>query len=194
MFGRKLSVLPLILITVLVVACNDDDDNNAPVDANDMTITNPLEDSSHIDKTIQSLLDNNPVPGMAVAIVSKPENPVIWTKGYGVTNIETASPVTENTSFWLGSVSKAVMGTAIMIAQEKGLLSLDDDVRELVATGGGFGIDNPESRTITLKHLATHASGIIDDDSKYACAYFINNDDGTQTKLVNLFDIGITCP
>lgn len=197
MFARKLSVLSLILVTVLSVACrnnNNDKNNDAPEVAGDLKVTNPLQDSFLIDDTMQSLLAENPVPGMAVAIMSNPENPVIWAKGYGVKNIETSSPVTENTSFWMGSVSKAVMGTAIMIAKEKGFLSLDDDVRELVSTSGGFGFDNPDSRTITLKHLAAHTSGIIDDDNKYSCAYFINNDDGTQTKLVNLFDVGITCP
>ncbi len=81
-----------------------------------------------------------------------------------------------------------------MIAQEKGSLNLDDDVRELVSTSGGFEIDNPESRAITLKHLASHTSGIIDDYDKYDCAYFVNNDDGTQTKLANLFDDGMPCP
>jgi len=175
------------------MACNNSN-NDSPVGSDDTKIANPLQDSSLIDKTIQTVMDNNPIPGMAVSVVSNSKNPIIWSKGYGVMNIETASPVTENTSFWLGSVSKAVMGTAIMIAQEKHFLSLDDDVRALVSTRGGFGIDNPESRTITLKHLTTHTSGIIDNDGKYASAYFINNDNGTQTKLVNQFDIGINCP
>jgi CubicO group peptidase (beta-lactamase class C family) len=190
---RTLSILSLILGTGLIVACNNSNNDN-PVGSDDTKIANPLQDSSLIDKTIQTVMTNNPIPGMAVSIITNPENPVIWSKGYGVKNIETASPVTENTSFWLGSVSKAVMGSAIMIAQEKSFLNLDDDVRALVSTHGRFRIDNPESRTITLKHLTTHTSGIIDNDGKYACAYFINNDDGTQTKLVNLFDIGITCP
>ena len=191
MAGRMLSLLTLILGGTLTVACNNNTDSDS---SGDTTIANPLQDSSLIDKTIQTVMDNNPIPGMAVSIIANPENPVIWSKGYGVKNIETASPVTENTSFWLGSVSKAVMGTAIMIAQEKSFLNLDDDVKALVSTRSVFGIDNPESRTITLKHLTTHTSGIIDNDGKYTCAYFINNDDGTQTKLVNLFDIGINCP
>lgn len=198
MFGRELSILSLILVSVLAVACRSNDNNNnnivSPSGSDDMAITNPLQDSSLIDNTIESLLADNPVPGMAVAIVSSPENPVIWSKGYGVVDIETSAAVNENTSFWMGSVSKAVMGTAILIAQEQGFLSVDDDVRALISTSGGFGVDNPESRAITLKQLATHTSGIIDDDDKYACAYFVNNDDGTQTKLVNLLDFDISCP
>ncbi len=195
MFVKKLSVLLLVLLTLLIGACrNNNNDNDVPRVSGDSKVTNPLQDSSLIDETIKSLLADNPVPGMAVAIISNPENPVIWSKGYGVKNIEAASPLTENTSFWMGSVSKSVMGGAIMIAQESGFLSLNDDVREMVSTSGGFGINNPDSRPITLKHLATHTSGIIDDGDKYYCTYFVNNDDGTQTKLVNLFDVGVTCP
>lgn len=73
-------------------------------------------------------------------------------------------------------------------------MQFDDDVSALVAASGGFSINNPESRAITLRHLATHTSGIIDNDNKYTCAYYVNNDDGSQTKLANLFDVGISCP
>jgi CubicO group peptidase (beta-lactamase class C family) len=195
MFGRMTLLLMLVPGIVLTSACSNNNGNNSnDNNADAMTTTNPLQDSSLIDTTIQAILDDNPVPGIAVSIISNPANPVIWSKGYGVTNIETGAPVTEHTSFWMGSVSKAVMGTAIMVAQEKGLLQFDDDVSAPVAATGGFSINNPESRAITLRHLATHTSGIIDNDEKYTCAYYVNNDDGTQTKLANLFDVGISCP
>ncbi len=184
MFARKLPFLSLILVTALSVACSDndddDDDTNLPEAPEDVIVTNPLQNSSPIDEKIQSILAENPVPGMAVAIIFNPQSPVIWSKGYGVADIETDTKVTENTSFWLASVSKAVMGTAIMIANEKGSLNLGDDVRELVSTSGGFDIGNPEARAITLNNLASHTSGIVDADA-YTCAYYINNDDGTQT-------------
>ncbi len=175
----------------LTSACNDSNGDNS---ADALTTSNPLQDSSLIDATVQTLLDDNPVPGMAVSIISNSDNPVIWSKGYGVTNIETAAPVTEHTSFWMGSVSKAVMGTAIMVAQEKGLLHIDDDISALVSANSGFSIDNPESRAISLKNLATHTSGIIDSEYAYTCAYYVNDDDGGQTKLANLFDVGVSCP
>ncbi len=101
MFARKLPVLSLILVTVLCVACNDNDNNNVdtPTVPGNANVTNPLQDSSPIDKNIQSLLAENPVPGMAVAVISNLENPVIWSKGYGVMDVETSTPVTENSSF-----------------------------------------------------------------------------------------------
>ncbi|MEE9319542.1 MAG: serine hydrolase domain-containing protein [Granulosicoccus sp.] len=190
MIDRMTLLLVLAPAIAMTSACSNSN-NNSP---DELTTTNPLQDSSMIDATIHALLENNPVPGMAVAIISNAENPVIWSKGYGVTNIETAAPVTEHTSCWMGSVSKAVMGTAIMVAEEKGLLRLDDDVSALVPATGGFSIDNLQSDAISLQHLASHTSGIIDNDDKYICAYYVNNDDGSQTKLANLFDVGIDCP
>ncbi|WP_445361791.1 serine hydrolase domain-containing protein [Microbulbifer sp. EKSA005] len=144
-----------------------------------------------IDRLIkENMLDNN-IPGLAVAIVTNPENPTIWSKGYGVKSLESNERVTRNTPFWLASISKVVMGTVIAKAQEEGYLYLDMNIHNLLV-GGNFQIDNPGSSPITIRDLVTHSSG-IKDSTAYQCSYYIDHGDGTHTKLINLIDPGF-CP
>lgn len=123
-------------------------------------------------------------PGFAVALVD--EHGVLWSKGYGVANLRNRTPVTADTSFWLASVSKAVMGIAIAHAQERGLLSLDTEVRRLVATRAHFRIASPSDAALPLRELVTHTSPVR--DSKfYACSYYFGPERGGQTSLFNAF-------
>lgn len=77
-------------------------------------------------------------------------------------NIKTIQPV--------GSVSKTFIGVSLMIAQEKGLLDLDDDINKYL----DFEFVNPhynKGEIITLRHLATHTSGILDNEKAYESSY-----------------------
>ncbi|WP_444935831.1 serine hydrolase domain-containing protein [Microbulbifer sp. JMSA004] len=144
-----------------------------------------------INRLIKKYMADNKIPGMAVAIVTNPKKPVIWSKGYGVKSLVSNERVTRNTSFWLASISKVVVGTAIAKAQEDGYLYLDQEIQNLL-TGDNFNIDNPGSSPITIRDLVTHSSG-IKDGTAYQCSYYIDHGDGTHTKLVNLIEPGL-CP
>ena len=74
----------------------------------------------------------------------------------------------------VGSVSKTVIGLAIMKAIEMGMLSLDADINTYL----DFPVKNPRvqhHRPITLRHLATHTSGIRDREKAYREAYTEGN-------------------
>ncbi len=70
----------------------------------------------------------------------------------------------------IGSVSKLVIGLAVMKAAELGFINLDTDINEYL----NFKVINPNSKNyspITLKHLATHTSGIKDNEKFYIQSY-----------------------
>lgn len=70
----------------------------------------------------------------------------------------------------IGSVSKTVIGLAIMKAIELGLIDLDTDINNYI----DFKVQNPRIKNntpITLRHLATHTSGILDNEKYYLQAY-----------------------
>lgn len=70
----------------------------------------------------------------------------------------------------VGSVSKTFIGISLMIAQEKGLLDLETDINNYL----DFEVKNPNIKgenIITLRHLATHTSGIKDVAKAYHLAY-----------------------
>lgn len=75
-----------------------------------------------LDNYIQREMQRWDIPGMAVAIVK--DGKVVVSKGYGVQNLDTKTPVNENTLFQIASNSKAFTGTAMAILQEQGDIQL----------------------------------------------------------------------
>ena len=112
---------------------------------------------SLLDLWIQEQMAYQQIPGLAIGIVHDQE--VIWSKGYGVEDLESQDPVTPATLFRLGSVTKLFTATAILQLRDQGKLRLDDPVTrhlpgfELKSTFEGA----PE---IALRHLLTHTAGL----------------------------------
>ncbi len=192
---NKNAIVSAILLSAVFLSACDDDDNDKKADKTiDPTVlNNPLDNSEFIDKKFKKFLMDFQIPGMSVAVVSGTDDKISWSNAYGVTNLNTQNPVTTDTSFWLGSLSKHVTGLSIMIAHDQGLINLNDDIRPLVESQGGFTIDNPEARPITFRQLMSHTSGITDSDA-YECAYFVNAENGEQNFLLNLFEDEEICP
>lgn len=186
---QRMQLASSLFVTLLIsTACGDSANQTVNRD-------NPLIDSTKIDQTIDDFMQSNPVAGLSVALVRKTaQDTLVWTNEYGMSDIESMSAVNPDTRFRLGSVSKAVMGTVLMIANEKGFFQLDDDVHALLNAEGVFSLNNPQQLPVTVAQLAKHRSGIVDDDEKYACAYFVPTENGEHVKLVNLFDLGMSCP
>jgi CubicO group peptidase (beta-lactamase class C family) len=72
------------------------------------------------------------------------------------------------------SISKPFTGVAMMRAVQEGTLSLDEDINRYLP----FRVVNPHhpGEKITLRHLATHTSGIADRDEVYSGAYHFGSD------------------
>ena len=97
------------------------------------------------------------VPGMSVAVLV--DGHLAWTEGYGWADIDNRVPVTAETIFMIGSVSKPVSATGVMWLHEQGL-DLDEDVNQYLS----FEVRHPSfpDRPITLRQLLTHTSSISD--------------------------------
>ena len=113
--------------------------------------------SDSLEKSIDRIFadfDDPLKPGAAVAVVKNGE--VVFKKGYGSANLEYDIPVTPNTIFHIASVSKQFTVFALLLLAEEGKLSLDDPVQKYIPEVPDFGVE------ITLRHLATHTSGMRD--------------------------------
>ena len=138
---------------------------------------------------VQEVLDTAGIPGFAAAIVSKDE--ILATEALGFADIENQIAVTQDTPFNLGSISKAVMGTAISKAIDDESLSLD---LELQNSDLPFSIDHPHDtiNPLKLRHLVTHTSSIIDSNEILICMYYLAED---QSSFANQYIDGIDyCP
>ncbi|WP_312608375.1 class C beta-lactamase [Agrobacterium pusense] len=103
------------------------------------------------DAAIKPIMEKNGIPGLAVGISVDGES-YIFT--YGAMSKSTGQPVTAETLFELGSISKTFTATLATYAEANGHLSLSGRVRDYLPgmKGTAFG-------DVTLTHLGTHTAG-----------------------------------
>jgi CubicO group peptidase (beta-lactamase class C family) len=107
------------------------------------------------------------IMGVAAAVIVDDE--VAWMKGYGFADYARTRPFTPDTTMYVASIGKTFTGVAMMRAVQEGRLSLDADINAYLP----FRLLNPHhpGAPITLRHLATHTSGITDRWEVYRSAY-----------------------
>ena len=96
--------------------------------------------------------DRDDSPGAAVSVWLDGRN--IFSGAYGMANLAYGIPFDLGTPTNIGSTSKQFTAFAIMLQEEHGKLSLDDDIRTHIPELPEFG------ETITVRHLITHTSGL----------------------------------
>ncbi len=98
--------------------------------------------------------DREDSPGFALGIFR--DGRIIYSRGYGMANLEYNIPITPQTVFRIGSLSKQFTAMCVALLAEQGALSLEDDIQK-------FFPEMPEYETpITVGHLVHHTSGIRD--------------------------------
>ena len=114
--------------------------------------------AGRFDSWLPPLMEQKHVPGVAVGILHDGEEAAA---GYGITSIENPLPVTADTLFQIGSISKTFTATVIMMLVEQGELDLDAPVRTYLPD---FNLSNEDvSTAVTLRHLLTHVGGWVGD-------------------------------
>jgi CubicO group peptidase (beta-lactamase class C family) len=78
----------------------------------------------------------------------------------GFADLETQSPMREDTLFWIASMTKPVTGAAVMMLQDAGKLSVDDPVSKFLPEFQQLKDAAGKEVVITLKHCLTHSSGL----------------------------------
>ncbi|TKC56157.1 beta-lactamase family protein [Pedobacter hiemivivus] len=112
---------------------------------------------------IQDIMKKFDAIGVSVAVVKK--GALIYTHSFGLKDVESNIPLTNDNIFRIASISKSFSATAIMQLVEAGKLSLDDDFSSLM----GFKIRNPKfpETVITLKMVMSHTSSINDSEGYF---------------------------
>jgi hypothetical protein len=90
-------------------------------------------------------------PGAAVLVAQNGK--IIYQKGFGFANLENRVPVTVETKFRIGSITKQFTAAAILKLQDASLLSVQDPLSKFMP-------DYPRGNEVTIHHLLTHTSGI----------------------------------
>ncbi len=136
---------------------------------------------SAIDKLVAKNGIDDDTPGVAIFI--RVPGKLRFQKGYGLASVKDATPITPTTLFELASCSKPFTATALLILVDRGMLALDDDVRDYIPELPEYDSDNP----ILIRDLLQHTSGLPE--------YFDFDDEGVpmrhKTYAVNEDYIGM---
>ena len=98
------------------------------------------------------------VPGVAIGIWHKGKE---YAEGFGITSVEHPLPVTADTLFQTGSISKTFTGTVLMQLVEQGKVELDAPVRNYIKD---FKLsDKQVAANVTVRQLLTHMGGWVGD-------------------------------
>ncbi|CAI1615572.1 Beta-lactamase [Serratia quinivorans] len=109
-------------------------------------------DKADIDAIIQPLMQKYGVPGMAIAVSVDGKQQFY---DYGVASKQTGKPITNQTLFEVGSLSKTFTATLAAYAQNEGKLSFAEPASHYLPELRGSAFDR-----VSLLNLATHTSGL----------------------------------
>ncbi|WEK21523.1 MAG: serine hydrolase [Candidatus Pedobacter colombiensis] len=135
---------------------------------------------------IEGIIKQLDAIGVSVAVVKKGN--LIYTHSFGLKDVESNTPLTDNDIFRIASISKSFSATAIMQLVEAGRLSLDDDFSSLM----GFKVRNPKypETVITLKMVMSHTSSINDSEGYFNFDAINPEKNANWAKCYNAYEPG----
>ena len=117
-------------------------------------------------------------PGCAVAIIKNDK--LVFKKGYGMSNLEYNVPISPSSIFHIASESKQYVAFCMLLLEQQGKLSIDDDIRKYLDYVPDFG------KKITIRHLIHHTSGLRDQWQLLANAGWQLDDVITQEHVIKV--------
>jgi len=124
--------------------------------------SNPISEKTdplylEIESLGKALTVKNNVPGVAVAVIK--EGKIAWIQSIGYADLESKKPVTSETIFNVGSVSKLVSSWGFMQLTEKGLVNPDDSVDQSL-TRWHLPQSEFDNSKVTLRRILSHTAGL----------------------------------
>ena len=140
---------PLGLVVLLLVGCGQAEPDRLPTTGIESPYAAAIDEARAL---LDSIIDAEAIPGLSVAIGRGSQ--LIWSEGFGYSDMTHNVMVTPLTKFRIGSVSKPITAAALAILVEAGALDLNAPVQDYVPSF-------PEKRwPVTTRQLAGHLGGI----------------------------------
>ena len=123
-----------------------------------LTQASPSTAFHQLISSIEPEMQRISIPGVSVGVLFDNQE---WTASFGVTSLENLLPITPETLFQIGSITKTFTGTAALRLVEMGKLELDVPVRRYLPDLRLA--DEDVAKKVTLRHLLTHTAGWVGD-------------------------------
>lgn len=163
----------VLLVSLSLISCKKDKDLSP--------VPKPVYAEENLTADLEKVTNETDLPGFSLAIVKNGN--LAFQKSFGYADIVSNQLYTNQTTQPIGSISKTFIGAAIVKAIEDGYFTLDSPINDLLP----ISLVNPKNANanITVKHLVTHTSGLLDEDDAYESTYYIlpgedMNEEGAQ--------------
>lgn len=103
---------------------------------------------------IFSVYEKQGSPGCSLGVIR--DGDFVYRKAYGLANLELGVPLSPQSVFYMGSVSKQFTAASVVLAAEQGYLSLDNDVHKYIPELSDYG------HAVTLRQMIHQISGFRD--------------------------------
>ena len=115
------------------------------------------------DQAINDVMTEFQAVGISAAVVK--DGKIVYNQSFGYKNLDTKTPLSNDDIMRIASISKSFTATSLLQLVDKGIISLDDDVSDLI----GFRIRNPHypEVPITLKMVLSHTASIRDKEDYF---------------------------
>jgi CubicO group peptidase (beta-lactamase class C family) len=140
-------------------------------------------------RTMRALVDDGKLAGVTTLVAR--HSKVVHFDAYGVQELETKKPVGKDTIFRIASMTKPIVGVAMMMLWEQGKWTLDDPVAKHIPEFAGLKVATPDGevpqiKPMTMRQLMSHTAG-FDVSQGYAKANLFESDlQGMIGKLAKL--------
>ena len=108
--------------------------------------------------TLEQRMRELGIPGVSIAVID--EGKVAWARAYGLRDTVDKTPVTVETLFQAGSISKPIAAMGALRLIKEGKLSLDDDVNAKLKTWRVPENEFTKDEKVTLRRLMSHTAGL----------------------------------
>ncbi|RFD30285.1 serine hydrolase [Pseudomonas sp. GL93] len=154
---RRLRGIPLLGCLLSSIGCHSQPPAPPPIQKGDYGAI-----IRYLQTRIPREMARDNVAGLSIALVNGQE--LIWARGFGLADKDLGVPVTPNTAFRAGGISKLLTATAALQLVEQQHLALDAPIQQTLRefyVRSRFHSDQAEAdRAITLRRLLSHQSGL----------------------------------
>lgn len=140
---------------------------------------------STLNTFVEEKMTEHRIPGVSIGILQNNEREILT---FGVTSVDNPLPVTDDTLFQIGSNTKPMTATVMMLLAEQGKLDLGAPIRTILPD---FRVqDEFVSASATIRQLLTHSTGWVGD-------HFIDTgagDDAIESYIASMADLPQLAP
>ncbi|CDZ78987.1 FmtA-like protein [Legionella massiliensis] len=122
-----------------------------------MQILYAHESSTDFAKWLEQGMQTYHIPGISIAVIE--DYKLIYSQGFGWADKENHKPVTTDTLFQAGSISKPVTAVAVLKTVQDNKLALDENVNSFLKSWKVPANEYRKSQPITLRELLSHSAG-----------------------------------